>query len=145
MKFMRLPLAAMVLGLAGCTTVPQTAGMSEEAPSQTGVSSEDAIVADLVSRMSLERKVAQLIQPQINSFTAEDMRRYRFGSYLNGGNGGPYGDEFAPAAEWLRLADEMWDASTAPLPGDEPEPRRSPLDRPRTNPPSSTAARIAST
>ncbi|WP_235901102.1 glycoside hydrolase family 3 protein [Pontixanthobacter aquaemixtae] len=70
--------------------------------------------------MSFERKVAQLIQPQINSFTAEDMRRYRFGSYLNGGNGGPYGDEFAPASEWLKLADEMWDASTAPLPKGEP-------------------------
>ena len=70
--------------------------------------------------MSLERKVAQLIQPQINSFTPEEMREYRWGSYLNGGNGGPYGDEFAPASEWLRLADEMWDASTAPIDGDEP-------------------------
>ncbi|MBW0143824.1 exo 1,3/1,4-beta-D-glucan glucohydrolase [Sphingomicrobium sp. B8] len=81
---------------------------------------EDAVIADIVSRMSLERKVAQLIQPQINSFTAEDMERYRFGSYLNGGNGGPYGDEFAEGPEWLRLADEMWDASTRPLEGDEP-------------------------
>ncbi|MFN6933746.1 MAG: glycoside hydrolase family 3 protein, partial [Tsuneonella sp.] len=70
--------------------------------------------------MSLERKVAQLIQPQINSFTAADMERYRFGSYLNGGNGGPYGDEFAPAGQWLKLADEMWSASIAPLPGGEP-------------------------
>lgn len=120
MKFMRLPLAAMVLGLAGCATVPQDAGMAGEASTQKSATSEDAVIADLVARMSLERKVAQLIQPQINSFTAEDMRRYRFGSYLNGGNGGPYGDEFAPASEWLRLADEMWDASTAPLPGDEP-------------------------
>ncbi|NNC48207.1 MAG: glycoside hydrolase family 3 protein [Sphingomonas sp.] len=70
--------------------------------------------------MSLERKIAQLIQPQINSFTAEDMQRYRFGSYLNGGNGGPYGDEFAPGPAWLKLADEMWEASTRPLPDDEP-------------------------
>jgi beta-glucosidase len=78
------------------------------------------MIADMVSRMSIERKVAQLIQPQINSFTAEDMERYRFGSYLNGGNGGPYGDEFAPASEWLRLADEMYDASVKPLPDGEP-------------------------
>jgi len=82
--------------------------------------SEDARVADLLSRMSIERKVAQLIQPQINSFTAQDMKRYRFGSYLNGGNGGPGGDEFAPASEWLGYADQMWDASTRPLAGDEP-------------------------
>ncbi|WP_234027149.1 glycoside hydrolase family 3 protein [Erythrobacter sp. KY5] len=70
--------------------------------------------------MSLERKVAQLIQPQINSFDAQEMQEYRWGSYLNGGNGGPYGDEFAPASQWLRLADEMWDASTQPLPDGEP-------------------------
>jgi len=95
--------------------------MAESPPQMMLASaSEDAIVADLVSRMRLERKVAQLIQPQINSFTAEDMERYRFGSFLNGGNGGPGGDEFAPALEWLALADEMWDASTAPLPDGEP-------------------------
>ncbi len=90
--------------------------MAATATAQAQATDIEAIVA----QMSLERKVAQLIQPQINSFTAEDMERYRFGSYLNGGNGGPYGDEFAPASEWLRLADEMWDASTAPLPGGEP-------------------------
>ena len=90
------------------------------APAATTVDAKEQYIADLVSRMSLERKVAQLIQPQINSFTAEDMERYRFGSYLNGGNGGPYGDEFAPASEWLRLADEMYDASVKPLPNGEP-------------------------
>ncbi len=84
------------------------------------VETPEARIAAIVARMSLEHKIGQLIQPQINSFTAEDMRRYRFGSYLNGGNGGPYGNEFAPAADWLRLADEMWDASTAPLPNGEP-------------------------
>ena len=108
---------AAALAAAGCTTVP---GDVESAPAATAVSAEDAVISDLVSRMSLERKVAQLIQPQINSFTAEDMRRYRFGSYLNGGNGGPYGDEFAPASEWLRLADEMYDASVEPLANGEP-------------------------
>ncbi|HET9510146.1 MAG TPA: glycoside hydrolase family 3 protein, partial [Sphingomonas sp.] len=84
------------------------------------VQTEDAAVAGLLAPMSLEHKVAQLIQPQINSVTPDEMRRYRWGSYLNGGNGGPYGDEFAPATAWLRLADEMWDASTAPLPNGEP-------------------------
>lgn len=101
--------------LAACADTPDPTSASS-----TVQSPEDAFVSDLVARMSLERKVAQLIQPQINSFTAEDMQTYRFGSYLNGGNGGPGGDEFAPAAEWLALADEMWDASTAPLPEDEP-------------------------
>ncbi len=107
--------------MAGCASAPQaTAPLQSASQSIAGASNEEAEVAALLARMSLERKVAQLIQPQINSFTAEEMRKYRWGSYLNGGNGGPYGEEFAPASEWLRLADEMWDASTAPLPGDEP-------------------------
>ncbi|MDE1467603.1 glycoside hydrolase family 3 protein [Aurantiacibacter sp. D1-12] len=90
------------------------------AESTVAYEDEDAFIADLVSRMSLERKIGQLIQPQINSFTPEDMERYRFGSYLNGGNGGPYGDEFAPASEWLRYADEMYEASIEPLDDGEP-------------------------
>ena len=108
---------AAAAALAGCTTVPVEA----EAPTaSSAMSEEDARVADLLSRMTLERKVAQLVQPQINSFTPEDMRRYRFGSYLNGGNGGPYGDEFAPASEWLRYADEMYLASVEPHENGEP-------------------------
>ena len=105
------------LALTACAAPLADAPVATAAAS---ANSEDAIVADLLSRMTLERKVAQLIQPQINSFTAEDMARYRFGSYLNGGNGGPYGDEFAPAPEWLRLADEMYDASVRPMANGEP-------------------------
>ncbi|MXO70952.1 glycoside hydrolase family 3 protein [Alteraurantiacibacter buctensis] len=112
------------LALAGCATVPaapSTASAPVAAPvSALAPAGEDQVVADLLSRMSLERKIAQLIQPQINSFTVEDMERYRFGSYLNGGNGGPNGNEFAPAADWLALADAMYDASVRPLPGGEP-------------------------
>lgn len=114
-----LAVAALGLGLSACNGWP-FAGEVTVAQSTVAYEDEDAFIADLVSRMSLEHKVGQLIQPQINSFTPEDMERYRFGSYLNGGNGGPYGDEFAPASEWLRYADEMYEASIEPLPGDEP-------------------------
>ena len=129
-------LAATLLGLTGCSAAytgaqsgpasvndAKVAAATDDQTAQVAaspISAEDAFVASLVSRMSVERKVGQLIQPQINSFTAEDMEKYRFGSYLNGGNGGPYGDEFAPASEWLRLADEMYDASVKPLPNGEP-------------------------
>ena len=110
-------MAWAALVLAGCAHI--SSDPSTPAAVAAPDSEEDRVAA-LLERMSLERKIAQLIQPQINSITPEDMRRYRFGSYLNGGNGGPYGNEFAPAADWLRLADEMWTASTAPLPGGEP-------------------------
>lgn len=110
--------------LAGCATTvtgaPVPAAAPVAAPAADTATAGEARIAAILSRMSLEHKIAQLIQPQINSFTPADMERYRFGSYLNGGNGGPYGDEFAPADRWLRLADEMFDASTRPLPGGEP-------------------------
>ena len=115
--------AGIALLALSCTALSACAGTRAPVVASTPMAAaadEQARVRDLVSRMSLERKVAQLIQPQINSFTAAEMAQYRFGSDLNGGNGGPYGDEFAPASEWLRLADEMWDASTRPLPDGEP-------------------------
>ncbi|HEX8064231.1 MAG TPA: exo 1,3/1,4-beta-D-glucan glucohydrolase [Allosphingosinicella sp.] len=67
----------------------------------------DAVLRD----MSLEEKVAQIIQPDISSITPEDVRRYKFGSILAGGNSSPGGKETAPAAEWLKLADRFWEAS----------------------------------
>ena len=118
MRIGMLTVAGFMLA-AGCAQ-GSVASTAPQSVSQSASQSEDVRISNLLARMSLERKVAQLIQPQINSFTAADMERYRFGSYLNGGNGGPYGDEFAPASQWLKLADEMWDASTKPLPGGEP-------------------------
>jgi beta-glucosidase len=118
MRYIALALATG-LGLSACATVP-SAVPAQTSPVASAEDLAEAEIADFVSRMSLERKIGQLIQPQINSFTPEDMERYRFGSYLNGGNGGPYGDEFAPASEWLRYADEMYDASVKPLPDGEP-------------------------
>lgn len=107
--------AAMMALLAGCAVAP---------PLETGAplaSSTDANTPEaLLARMSLERKVAQLVMPDIGSITPEDVRRYRFGTILNGGNSGPGGDDKALAPEWLQLADAYWDASTAPLPGGEP-------------------------
>lgn len=118
MRYIALALATG-LGLSACATVP-SAVPAQTSPVASAEDLAEAEIAEIVSRMSLERKIGQLIQPQINSFTPEDMERYRFGSYLNGGNGGPYGDEFAPASEWLRYADEMYDASVKPLPDGEP-------------------------
>lgn len=113
-------IALSALSLAGCASLPSASVAGPPSAARPAATAEDRAVADLVARMSLERKIAQLIQPQINSFTVADMERYRFGSYLNGGNGGPNGDEFAPAVEWLALADAMYDASVRPLPGGEP-------------------------
>ncbi len=72
----------------------------------------EARIADLLSRMTLEEKIGQLVQADLCCVTPEDVRQYNLGSVLNGGNSGPYGNDLAPASDWLRLADEFWEAST---------------------------------
>lgn len=73
---------------------------------------DQARVAALLARMTLEEKIGQLVQADICCVTPAEVRQYHLGSVLNGGNSGPYGNDLAPAADWLRLADEFWAAST---------------------------------
>lgn len=111
----RLLCGAMLGSLvAGCNEAPEV--RSASAPMARAANTPEALLA----RMSLEHKVAQIIMPDIGSITPADVGQYRFGTILNGGNSGPYGNDKAPAADWLKLADAYWDASTAPLPNGEP-------------------------
>lgn len=72
----------------------------------------EARVQDLLSRMSVEEKVGQVIQADINSITPEEVGTYNLGSVLNGGNSAPGANNYAAAPEWLALADDIWAAST---------------------------------
>ena len=68
-------------------------------------------VAELLASMTLEQKVAQMIQPEIRDITVEDMRRYGFGSYLNGGGAFPNNNKHSTPADWIKLAEDMYQAS----------------------------------
>lgn len=68
-------------------------------------------IQTLLSKMTLEQKVAQIIQPEIRDITVEDMRRYGFGSYLNGGGSFPNGNKHASVDDWVNLAESMYQAS----------------------------------
>jgi len=118
-RFGRLACGAALAALvAGCSTAPEVRSASSVAPAAADAAANTPEA--LLARMSLKHKVAQLVMPDIGSITPADVRKYRFGTILNGGNSGPYGDDKAPAADWLKLADEYWAASTAPLPKGEP-------------------------
>ncbi|QYK14544.1 exo 1,3/1,4-beta-D-glucan glucohydrolase [Shewanella rhizosphaerae] len=71
----------------------------------------EARVDALLAKMSLEQKVAQVIQPEIRDFNVEDMRRVGFGSYLNGGGSFPANNSHATAGDWVALADAMYQAA----------------------------------
>jgi len=70
-------------------------------------------VESLLQAMSLEARVGQVVQADINTVTPAEVREYRLGSVLNGGNSGPGGKDLAPTPEWLALADAFYDASMA--------------------------------
>ena len=71
----------------------------------------EARIHDLISRMSLEQKVGQMIQAEIKSASPSDVRAFHLGSVLNGGGSTPNGDLHAPVGAWTALADRYYEAS----------------------------------
>ena len=71
----------------------------------------EARVDALLKRMTLEEKVGQTIQADIGSVTPDDVRRYRLGSILAGGNSKPAGRRTATPAQWQAEADAFYAAS----------------------------------
>ena len=83
----------------------------------------EAFVTQLMSRMSLEEKVGQLIQADTSAIKPEDLREFPIGSILAGGNSPPLnGDDRAPAAEWVRTAQAFRKVSLESRPGHVPIP-----------------------
>ena len=65
----------------------------------------------IMKEMTLEQKIAKMIQPEIKSVTPQDIRRYGFGSILNGGGSFPQQNKQATIADWVALADSFYEAS----------------------------------
>ena len=68
-------------------------------------------IDELLATMTVEEKVGQLVQGDIASITPEDVRKYRLGSVLAGGNSDPGGKYDATPAQWLAQADAFYEAS----------------------------------
>lgn len=56
-----------------------------------------------LAHLTLEEKVGQVIQADIDSIHPQDLRRYPLGSILVGGDPAPGGDPLAPPSAWLAL------------------------------------------
>ncbi|BEV01908.1 glycoside hydrolase family 3 protein [Novosphingobium olei] len=105
-------MAAASLAQAADSSVahPQAWPAAHSPAAITDAGTERAIDA-ILRRLTLEQKVGQVIQGDISSITPADLARYPVGSILAGGNSGPYGDERADAAKWLKLVNEYRAAS----------------------------------
>jgi beta-glucosidase len=71
----------------------------------------EARVEALLAKMSVEDKVGQMIQADIKYVTPDDVRTYRLGSVLAGGNSKPNGQQTATAVQWQQLSDAFYRAS----------------------------------
>lgn len=74
----------------------------------------EAQIDDIIAKMTLEQKVGQVIQADSGSVTPEDVKRYRLGSVLSGGNSAPGPEPYADAQTWLDAADAYYEASVDP-------------------------------
>lgn len=113
-----------IIALAGCNK----SAKQEEVDNRQGVSAVadfwpkldilikpdatvESQVMQLLGKMTIEQKVAQTIQPEIRDITVDDMRRYGFGSYLNGGGAFPDNNKHATPQDWIAYAQKMYMAS----------------------------------
>jgi beta-glucosidase len=72
----------------------------------------EKFVQQLLDAMTLEEKVGQLIQADIDSIEPADLAQYPLGSILAGGGSAPGDDVHATGAQWLDLTDAFFRAST---------------------------------
>ncbi|WP_407272433.1 glycoside hydrolase family 3 protein [Radiobacillus sp. PE A8.2] len=67
-------------------------------------------VSDLISRMTLEEKIGQMIQPERTAVTPKDVKRYGIGSILSGGGSVPSNN--TPEG-WADMVDEFQQGALA--------------------------------
>jgi beta-glucosidase len=73
----------------------------------------DRLVEGLLAQLSLEEKIGQMIQADIASISPSELRQYKLGSILAGGNAAPGNDLRTTPQAWLNLADEFYNAALA--------------------------------
>lgn len=65
-------------------------------------------VSELLAKMTLDQKIGQLLQPERQFVTPEEVKKYHIGSVLSGGGSVP-GDN--KPEDWIKMNDEYWAAS----------------------------------
>ena len=74
----------------------------------------EARIDEILPKLTLEQKVGQVIQADNASVTPEEVKKYRLGSVLSGGNSAPGPLPYAGTKAWLEMADKYYNASIDP-------------------------------
>jgi len=65
-------------------------------------------ISELLAKMTLDQKVGQIVQPERQFITPEEVKKYHIGSVLSGGGSVP-GDN--KPEDWIKMNDAYWEAS----------------------------------
>jgi beta-glucosidase len=108
--------ALLLLGSAAASPPASAPGLSVHpelwaAATLTSDAATEAFVQQLLAHMSLEEKVGQMIQADIASISPAELRAYKLGSILAGGNAAPGDNVRATPQAWLNLTDDFHRAS----------------------------------
>ncbi|MBF11381.1 MAG: 1,4-beta-D-glucan glucohydrolase [Flavobacteriaceae bacterium] len=68
-------------------------------------------IDEMLPKLTLEQKVGQVIQADSGSATPDDVKKYRLGSVLSGGNSAPGPFPYADSKTWLEMADKYYNSS----------------------------------
>ena len=101
------------VGLIGCRDPSlSTDDTSLDTGGSTVITHEHSqAVETLLASMTLEQKVAQMMQGEIKHVTPDDIRTYGLGSVLNGGGSFPGDEKLSSLQDWVALADAYREAS----------------------------------
>jgi beta-glucosidase len=118
--FPAVAVAASLLSLTSAAASPQSMTSSSVHPElwtaalpATRDPASEAFVQQLLAHMTLEEKIGQMIQADIASISPADLRTYKLGSILAGGNAAPGDNVRATPQAWLDLTDAFFRASLA--------------------------------
>ena len=109
--------------LVSCEQQPKPAGTTD--PLSTTINPEtwtsikaipldpaiESRIDEIMPKLTLEQKVGQVIQADNGSVTPEEVKKYRLGSVLSGGNSAPGPLPYADTKSWLEMADQYYNAS----------------------------------
>ena len=71
----------------------------------------EARINEILPKLTLEQKVGQVIQADSDHVTPKEVKEYRLGSVLSGGNSAPGPLPYADTRKWIEMADKYYNAS----------------------------------
>lgn len=71
----------------------------------------EAEIEHTLAQMTLDEKLGQMIQAEVQQLRPEDIERYKIGSSLNGAGVWPKKDRFSTPHDWAAMVEAFWAAS----------------------------------